>query len=70
MLHGNPGQTAFWHQIFEAYTKANLAYNYGAPVRCSKISRQPAQNFQINITVTPLPEQTWNVTSYITFCHI
>jgi len=67
MLHGNPGQTEFWYQIFVAYTKANLAYNCSAPVRRSKISLQPAQNLQTDITVTPLPEQTWNVTSHTTF---
>ena len=68
-LHGNSGQTAFWYQIFVAYTKANLDYNYSAPVRCSKISCQPAENLQTDITVTPLPEQTWNVlvTSHTTF---
>ena len=28
---------------------------------------KPAQNLQTDIAVTPLPEQTWNVTSHTTF---
>jgi len=67
MLHGNSGQTAFWYQIFVAYTKANLAYNYGAPVRCSKTSSESSDWHHSNSTAWT--DMECNITHHI-LCQI